>query len=77
MNWLPGYLIYAGVLAKAYSGCCAPLYMNIVYKAYTCFTGSAGMHYDTEFRMRTALNPALRWDQMHLALWLQVMPFAR
>lgn len=33
-NWLLGYLIYAGVLAKGYPGCCAPLlqYLDIVYK---------------------------------------------
>lgn len=27
--------------------------------------------------MRSALSPALCWDQVHPALWLQVMPFAR
>lgn len=48
-----------------------------MYKAYICFTGLAWMHYDEKFRIRVYLNPALRWDQVHPALCLQVLPFAK
>lgn len=33
--------------------------------------------YNEEFRMRAALNPALRWDQINPPLWLQVMTVSR
>lgn len=78
-NWLSGYLIYAGVLAKGFPGHCVPLLQNldVVCKAYPCFTGMAWMLYDEQFRMRAALNSALCWDEVCLALWLKVLPFAR
>lgn len=59
--------------------CSAPLlqYVDILYKAYTCFTGSAWMHYSEEFKMKAVTNTALHWDQVHHVLWLQIMHFAR
>lgn len=33
--------------------------------------------YDKEFHMRAALNPTLRWDQIHQQLWLQIMTASR
>lgn len=35
------------------------------------------MQYKEQFRMRAALNPTLRCDQVDLALWMQVLPFAK
>lgn len=57
-NWLPGYLIYAGGLAMGYPGHCTPFlqYLDVVYKAFTCFTGMAWMHDDEQFRMRAKPN---------------------
>lgn len=74
-NWLPGFLIFAGILARSQPWRAAPLfqYLYIIYKGYTGFSGPAWLQYDEEFRMRAAMNPALSWDQVHPQLWLQVM----
>ncbi|XP_054843457.1 uncharacterized protein LOC129335043 [Eublepharis macularius] len=76
-NWLPGMFIYAGVIARAQPWRAAPLfqYMDIIYKGYTEFSGTAWMQYDEEFRMRAALNPAMQWDRIHQQLWLQGFEF--
>lgn len=52
-------------------------YVDIIYKAYTGFSGPSWVRYNEKFRMRAALNPALRWDQIHPQLWLQVMTASR
>lgn len=78
-NWLPGFLIFAGVLARSQLWRAAPLfqYLDIIYKGYTGFVGPAWLQYDEEFRMQAAMNPAIPWDQVHPQLWLQVMSPAR
>lgn len=40
-NWLPGFLIFAGVVARSQPWRAAPLfqYLDIIYKGYTGFTG--------------------------------------
>lgn len=52
-------------------------YMDIIYRSYMLFSGPAWMEYDEVFRMRTAMNPVLQWDQIHLQLWMQLMYPAR
>lgn len=47
-------------------------YIDIVYKGFIGFSGPAWLQYDEEFRMRAAINPSLRWDQVHPQWWLQV-----
>lgn len=78
-SWLPGFFIYAGVISHAQLWRASALwqYADIIYKAYTGFSGPSWVNYDEEFRMRAALNPALWWDQIHPQLWLQVMTAAR
>ncbi|XP_054845591.1 uncharacterized protein LOC129336489 [Eublepharis macularius] len=78
-NWLPGMLIYAGVIARAQPQRAAPLfqYIDIVYRAHTEFVGAAWMQYDEEFRMRAAVDPTLPWDRIHQQLWLQLMAPAK
>ncbi|XP_054852798.1 uncharacterized protein LOC129341561 isoform X2 [Eublepharis macularius] len=78
-NWLPGMLIYAGVLARAQPHRAAPLfqYIDIIYRGYTDFVGAAWMQYDEEFRMRAASDPTLPWDRIHQQLWLQLMAPAK
>lgn len=48
-------------------------YSNIIYKAYSCFTGTAWLQYDEKFWMSVAINPTLPWDQTHLQLGLPIM----
>lgn len=52
-------------------------YIELIHKAYMGFLGPSSVRYDEEFCMRVALNPALRWDQIHPQLWLQVMMASR
>ena len=77
--WIPGFLIYAGVLVKAQPWRASSLlqYFDIIYKAYTDFAGEAWLQYDQAFRMKSAIQPNLCWDEPQLGLWLQHMTPAR
>lgn len=74
-NWLSRFFIYAVLISQAQPWHAASLwqYVDILCKAYTSFSGPSWVCYSEEFGMRVALNPALRWDQIHPQLWLQVM----
>lgn len=78
-NWLSEFLIYAGVIVQEQPSRGAELfqYLDIVYKAYSCFAGGSWLQYDEEFRMHATRNSALAWDQMHSMLWLQIMTGTR
>lgn len=74
-NWYPGFLIYAGMIVRHQPWQALSLlqYMDLIYKTYTDFPSPAWLQYDEQFRMRAAMNPMLRWDQVHSPLWLQIM----
>ncbi|XP_062834196.1 uncharacterized protein LOC134298345 [Anolis carolinensis] len=78
-NWFSCFLIYGGVLVKAYPSRAHSLfqYMNIINSAYVNFTGSAWLLYDKRFRLRAAHSPTLRWDLIDHQLWLEVLTPAR
>lgn len=52
-------------------------YLDIIYKAYSYFSGSSWVQYDEEFRLHSAINSALSWDQVHSAFWFQIMTGTR
>ena len=78
-NWLPGVLIYAGVVVKAQPWQAQSLfqYLDLIYWAYVDFVGQAWLNYDDLFHMQSAIHPNLRWDEPLLGLWLQSMMPAR
>lgn len=51
-------------------------YLDIIYKGYSG-SGLVWLQYDKVFRMRTALNPFIKWNQIYPQLWIQVMMPAR
>lgn len=66
-NWVAGFLIYAGVIAKMQPWRATTLfqYFDMIYKAFTGFSGHAYLQYDEEFRIWTTMNPILQWDQVY------------
>lgn len=44
---------------------------------YMDFPSPSWLQYNEQFRMRAAMNPALRWDQVHLPLWIQIIASSR
>ena len=78
-NWLSGYLIYAGVIVKSQPWRAQSLfqYLDIIHRAFLDFAGMAWLRYDQAFRMRSAVQPNLRWDEPQPGLWLQHMGPAR
>ena len=47
-NWLPAFLIYAGIIVKAEPWCALSLfqYLDLIYSAYVDFPGHSWMIYD-------------------------------
>nr|XP_008110365.1 PREDICTED: uncharacterized protein LOC100554042 isoform X1 [Anolis carolinensis] len=74
-NWFTCFLIYAGVITKAYPARAHSLieYLNIIYKARVNFRGNAWLLYDERFRTEAAQDHTLRWDLIEAQLWLQIM----
>ena len=52
-------------------------YLDIMIRAYLDFEGQACLRYDGALRMRSAIQPNLRWDELHPGLWLQHMTPAK
>ena len=71
-NWLPGFLIYAGVIVRAqpYQALSLFQYLDLSYRAYVDFAGQAWLSYDEAFRMRCAIHPNLCRDEPLAGLWL-------
>uniref|UniRef100_A0ABM5GJG1 C3H1-type domain-containing protein n=1 Tax=Pogona vitticeps TaxID=103695 RepID=A0ABM5GJG1_9SAUR len=78
-NWVTGFTIYAGVLVKMQPWKASALfqYYDIMRRAKAEFEGQAWLRYDEAFRMRSAIRPELRWDEVHPGLWLQHMSPAK
>lgn len=68
-------MVYAGIIAQVqlWRGGTLFQYLDIIMKAYSCYLGRSWLLYDEGLRMWAATNPDLSWDQVHSALWLQIM----
>lgn len=49
-------------------------YLDIVYKVYSCLSGTMWLHYNKEFHMKAALNSVLYWDQIHYSFSCRSCP---
>ena len=78
-NWVTGFTIYAGVLVKMQPWKASALfqYFDILRRAKAEFEGQVWLRYDEAFRMRSAIRPELRWDEVHPGIWLQHMSPAK
>ncbi|XP_053105449.1 uncharacterized protein LOC128324664 isoform X3 [Hemicordylus capensis] len=74
-NWLAGYMVYMGVVLQKQParGASMVKYLDIIYHAFSEYSGPAWARYDEAFRRHSAMNPELPWDCQHQQLWMRIM----
>ncbi|XP_053099940.1 uncharacterized protein LOC128322537 isoform X2 [Hemicordylus capensis] len=71
-NWLVGYMVYMGVLLQKEPPRGASMeYLDIIYHAYSEYSGPTWAHYNEAFGHEPGLE--LPWDCYHKQLWLRIM----
>ncbi|KAL8220795.1 UNVERIFIED_CONTAM: hypothetical protein K2H54_054967 [Gekko kuhli] len=73
LNWVSGYLVYAGVVAMAYPerGWHLLNHMSNMVKARVLVGKGPAIDYDETYRKLTSCNDRARWDLLQDKVWLR------